>query len=142
MGDNIPKVLTLDASCKEDFYRLNDKNDSPLCGENKRVFMMAMVMGYIMESRKPLKKRYQSGILRTESLKPEDKAIIKALALAEEKDLSIYSDKRKIYTIAEEYASGGIKYLKEDVFGKQHGSYVKRLESDLVERVKKIISKK
>ena len=40
--------------------------------------------------------------------------------------------------MAEEYATGGISYLKNDVFSKQHGSYEKRLEELLAELHDKI----
>jgi len=139
MKNNEPATLNVEAAYHEDFERLITK-DSPLKGrQNKHVFIMAMVKGFIMKSRKELKKKHSGGYFRLESLLPEEKSLMKAIALYEEKDLNVYSDPKKIYTIAEEYASGGIKYLKDDILSKQHGTYVKRLEADLVDRVKKIL---
>jgi len=137
MENNIPIILNVEDSLKKDFERLLEK-DSPIKG-NKRIFIMAMIKGFITNNRIKLKKKHD--FVRIEYLSPEEKSIIKALALHESKDLAIYSNLKEIYSIAEEYASGGIKCLNDEIFGKQHGTYVKRLESDLVEGVKNILKK-
>lgn len=41
-------------------------------------------------------------------------------------------DKQKIYSIAEQYATGGISLLKAKVMSGEYGSYAKKLESDLL----------
>jgi hypothetical protein len=137
MENNIPIILYIDESLKNDFDRLLEK-DSPIKG-NKRVFIMAMMKGFAMKNRMKLKKR--KDFVRVEYLSSEEKSIIKALSLAETKDLNIYSSPKEIYLLAEEYASGGIKYLIEEIFGKQHGTYIKRLESQLIEEFNKIAKK-
>jgi hypothetical protein len=137
MENNIPIILYIDESLKNDFDRLLEK-DSPIKG-NKRVFIMAMMKGFAMKNRMKLKKR--KDFVRVEYLSSEEKSIIKALSLAETKDLNIYSNPKEIYSLAEEYASGGIKYLIEEIFGKQHGTYIKRLESQLIEEINKINKK-
>lgn len=137
MENNIPIILYIDESLKNDFDRLLEK-DSPIKG-NKRVFIMAMMKGFAMKNRMKLKKR--KDFVRVEYFSSEEKSIIKALSLAETKDLNIYSSPKDIYSLAEEYASGGIKYLIEEIFGKQHGTYIKRLESQLIEEFNKIAKK-
>lgn len=139
MENNEPATINVEEAYYADFERLIAK-DSPLRGRDKKhIFIMAMVKGFLMKSRKEVKKKHSGGYFRVEYLLPPEKSLIKAIALYEEKDLTIYSDPKKIYSIAEEYASGGIKYLKDDILSKQHGTYVKRLEADLVEKVKKIL---
>ena len=138
MENNAPIILNVEESFKKDFDRLLEK-DSPIKG-NKRVFIMAMIKGFMLKNRLKLKKKHD--FVRIEYLSPEEKSIIKALALYESKDLNIYSNIKEIYSIAEEYASGGIQDLNEEIFGKQHGTYVKRLESQLVDEVKKILKNK
>ncbi|MDG6950198.1 MAG: hypothetical protein JRM77_10245 [Nitrososphaerota archaeon] len=63
--------------------------------------------------------------------------MISALAVAtDESGLKVLLDKRKVYQIAEEFASGGIHLLKNDVCSGQFGSYAKRLGERLVEEAK------
>jgi dnd system-associated protein 4 len=114
------------------FQLLRKEKDSPLYNkENKDVFIMAMIMGLKNGVRLPLKSK--EGFIREEYLNNDERSIIKAIAVNAEANLSVLLDSDKMYQIAEEYAAAGIKYLVDSVFKKQHGSYTKRLESELIE---------
>jgi len=114
--------------------------DGPFKGrENKELFLLAMGIGFHERSQKKLKSK--EGYVRTEYLSDEEKAIIKSIAISKEGDLSILLDKKKVYSIAEEYAAAGIKILSEKVFGGEYGSYIKKLESDLVQIYREKIKK-
>lgn len=95
-----------------------------------------MIAGFREGSRIELDKK--EGFVRIEYLTLREKSIIKAIAVAEEGDLNVLLDKNKVYSIAEEYAAGGIKLLKNKVFSGDYGSYIKKLESELVEEFEKI----
>jgi hypothetical protein len=116
----------------KNFKLLQEERDSPLYKkDNKDVFMMALMMGLKNGARLPLKNR--EGFIREDYLSNDEKSIIKAIAVNAEDNLSVLLNIERIYQIAEEYAAGGIKYLVDSVFKKQHGSYATRLETELID---------
>lgn len=124
-------------SDRKNYERLREK-DSPFFGkENKDLFIFAMITGYREGSRIKLDKKY--GFVRIEYFNGREKAIIKSIAIAEEGDLEVLLDEKKVYLIAEEYASGGIKIIKNKALGGEFGSYFKRLESELIEEYEKAV---
>ena len=135
MENKGPDRLNIRRSDRKDYARLLEK-DSPFAGkENKDLFIMAMVVGFREGARVELDRK--EGFIRIEYLNPNEESIIKAIAVAEEGGLDILLDKRKVYSIAEEYAAGGIKLLKDKVFSGGYGSYIKKLESELTEEYEK-----
>ena len=62
----------------------------------------------------------------------KDLSIMKAIAIQEE-GLDVLLDSKKVFRIAEEYATTGINILKNEIYGEEYGTFIKRLESDLVE---------
>lgn len=132
-----PDRIFVDKEYLRDFKLLQEEKDSPLYKkDNKDVFIMAMVMGAKDGVRIPLK--IKEGFFRTEYLTDEEKTLIKSIAITSENDLLILAEPNKVFQIAEEYASGGIIDLKNSIFSKQHGSYIKKLESELLEEVNKL----
>jgi len=95
-----------------------------------------MVSGYYEGSRVKIKKK--EGYVRESYLNPEDRALINALAVSEEGNLNVLLDAQRVFSIAEEYATGGIRLLKARVFGEEYGSYTKKLESELLRAYEKI----
>ncbi len=139
MQSKEPDRLYIRKSDKKDYDRLLER-DSPLAGkENKVLFIMAMILGFHEGNKRELDKK--EGYIRTEYLNPEEKSIIKAIAIAEEGDLNILLDKKKVYSIAEGYAAGGIRLLKDKALGGEYGSFGKKLESVLVKIFDKKIAK-
>ena len=131
-----PDRLSVDRKDLEDFNRLK-ATDSPFAGsQNKDVFIAAMVIGYYEGSRVKIKRK--EGYVRESYLNPEDLALINALAVSEEGNLNVLLDAQKVFSIAEEYATGGIRLLKARVFGEEYGSYTKKLESELLRAYEKI----
>ena len=131
-----PDRLYVDKDDLKDFKLLQDEKDSPFYKrENKDVFIMATIMGLKYGARMPLKSK--EGFFREEYLNNDERSIIKAIAISEEKDVSVLNDMDKVYQIAEEFAKAGIRYLRDSVFTKEHGSYLKRLESELLEDFEK-----
>jgi len=95
------------------------------------IFMMAMIAGFHEAHKIELDKK--EGLILLQYVPRKQKTIIKAIAVAEEGNLDILLDKKRVYSIAEEFATGGIKSLKEKVFSGDYGSYIKRFESELAE---------
>jgi len=113
-----------------DYERLKQR-DSPFANsQNKEIFLAALVIGYHEGGRIELKNK--EGYFRTEYLTDEERALIKAIAVSAEGTLNVLLDDQKVYSIAEEYATGGITLLKARVFGGDYGSYTKKLESELL----------
>jgi len=120
----------------EDFNRLKGK-DSPFTGsQNKEIFLAAMMVGYHEGGRVELKNK--EGYFREEYLTDEERALIKAIAVSTEGDLNVLLDEQKVYSIAEEYATGGIQFLKAKALGGEYGSYAKKLESEMLRTFEKI----
>ncbi len=131
-----PDRLYIRKSDRKDYDRLLEK-DSPFVGkENKDLFMMALITGFHEGTRVKLDKR--EGFFLLYHLNDKENSIIKAIAVAKEGDLNILLDKKKIYSIAEEYATSGIKLLKDKVFSGGYGSYIKKLESELIDEFERI----
>ena len=140
MVNKVPDRLYIGKSDKKDYDRLLEK-DSPFAGrENKDLFMMALIIGFHEGTRAKLEKK--EGFFLLYHLNDKENSIIKSIAVAEEGDLNILLDKKKVYSIAEEYAAGGIKLLKDKVLSGGYGSYIKKLESELIDGFERIKGKK
>jgi len=140
MVNKEPDRLYIRKSDRKDYDRLLEK-DSPLVGkENKDLFMMALITGFHEGTRIKLDKR--EGFFFLYHLNDDENSIIKAIAVAEEGDLNILLDKKKVYSIAEEYTAGGIKLLRDKVFSGEYGSYIKKLESELIDEFERIKDKR
>lgn len=133
-----PEILYIKASERKTVEQLVAKH-SPLYKklENKHIFILSMILGFYNNKRSELGSKPWN-IIRTSYLNPEEESLIKAIAIATENNLSVLIDKKKVYSIAQEYATGGIIYLKEKVFGKYFGNFNKVIESDLIEEFEKI----
>ena len=133
-----PKIdrFYVDKKDVNDFNRVKEK-DTPFAGaHNKEIFLAAMVIGYHEGCRIEIKNR--EGYFHEKDLTRGDAALIRAIAVAEEGGLNVLLDKQKIYSIAEQYATGGISLLKARILSGEYGSYAKKLESELLRAYEKI----
>ena len=134
-----PKVINVGKKDKKDFDLLREDKSSFFYGrDHKEIFFMAIVYGFMNNNSKALGDKHSGGHFRVETLSEGDKTLIKALAVKKTGSLDVLLNLKEVYSIAEQYATGGISYLKNGVFSKQHGSYAKRLEELLVELHDKI----
>ena len=118
---------------RKDFDAFNSLKEkgSPFAGaHNKEIFLAAMVVGYHEGCRIELKSK--EGYFHEKDLTREEAALIRAIAVAEENGLNVLLDKQKVYSIAEQFAAGGISLLKAKVSSGEYGSYAKKLESELL----------
>lgn len=131
MKDEDTLRLAIDTEDRKIYKEL--KESGPLVGiDNSPMFMLAMVIGYRKGIRLPLKSRDQ--FIQGTYLHKEQKSIIKAIAIFEEKDVKILFDPKKVYSIAEEYAHGGIRVLKE--LSNSRLDFSKKLVSELSDAIK------
>jgi Skp family chaperone for outer membrane proteins len=124
---------------RKDFDMFNSLKEkgSPFVGaRNKEIFLAAMVVGY--HERCSIELKTREGYFHEEDLTREEAALIRAIAVAEEEGLSVLLDKQRVYSIAEQFASGGISLLKANVTSGEYGSYAKKLESELLRAYEKI----
>lgn len=107
--------------------------------QRKDQFILAMAIGFEMQDRIPLTKKQT--LFLTKYLKPEDEALINAVALFECDNVEKLADKGEVYKIAEEYANAGIHFLKKQEELSQLASYNKIFEKKIVELYDKINNK-
>lgn len=100
--------------------------------DNKDFFMLALVFGYLNKRKKKLehKEKTESGFFRLRNLADDEAGILKAIAINEAKDISIIDDVVQLITIVEEYANGGLSYLREFVLEDQ-ASFIKNFASEI-----------
>lgn len=136
MVSEIPDILYCDKDEREFYDTLLDEEIFKGM-DLKHVFMLAVVTGLRAGKRNELKKRVSGGLIRESYLDDSERAVISAIAVAtDESGLKVLLDKRKVYQMAEEFASGGIQLLKNDVCSGEFGSYAKRLGERLVKEAK------
>lgn len=110
------------------------ENDDMFKGKSKKEqFIFAMSIGVKNNIKQPLNNRDTGGFFWLKDARPEDEALMNAVALLEDDSASILSDKDKVYKIAEEYAHAGIKLLADKIESIQFGSFYKQFEGELHE---------
>lgn len=136
-----PDRLYIERKDKERFYDALLRKGSPLGRhngyQNKDVFLLAMCVGFKEKNRQKLSKR--EGYFLDKDLSNEERALLYALAVSEEANLEVLLDRKKVYSIAEEYANGGIPILYHKVFDESFGSFEKKFEADIVSFLKKTL---
>ncbi|SFL67300.1 hypothetical protein SAMN04487950_4563 [Halogranum rubrum] len=97
---------------------LRTKETSPFYDvELHDLFLFAVSYGRKKAGRVELEGKEHALFGRSSALREEQEGIIEAVAVREERTLDVLQDKRLVYTIAEEYANGGIDKLHGRVFG-------------------------
>lgn len=120
---------------RSEFKRLLEK-DSPLVNyDYKYIFMLALTIGFVEGRRVELESKKEE-LTRIEYLDNKEKSTIKSIAVMETGSLEVLLDEKEVYTIAEEYAAGGIKLLIKKVFNEEYGNFIKRFGNELEERLK------
>lgn len=121
---------------KGEIEKVYDQVDLIKGEQRKDQFILAMAIGYQKNHRVPLK--VKQTLFLTKYLKPEDEALINAVALEETGDVNILANKGEVYKIAEEYANAGIHFLKNEEHSHQLGSYSKFFEKKVLDLYEKL----
>lgn len=131
--NEIPVALSIKKAERQIYQELSQTK--PLNGiENKRIFLLAMGIGFLAGKKGNLKGDKNSYV-RTEYIK-DDMPLLNALAIFEKGNPEVVGDKKEVCEIAEQYASGGIKTLKR--YLDEPGDFVKKLESMLRDELEKL----
>lgn len=138
MESKKPTLLYCRKGEKKIYERLREEEALFRGAELKDIFMMAMALGFREGKRNKLDKKESGGLIRFSYLNDIDKSIIQSVAVATDKQLDVLVDKKKVYSIAEEYASGGIRLLENEAVRGEFGSYQKRLGVKLLEEAEQI----
>ena len=98
--------------------------------DNKDFCILVLILGYSRNKKKPLDKTKRIQWTRERYLSEQDKDILRVVAITEENDIMNIKNIQKIIAISEEYANGGIIYLKE-LFYDNPADFIKVFASDL-----------
>lgn len=125
---NFPRELDVDTANHFKFEELAqsdifNKKDAPM----KAVFITAMTLGYRNNNPIPLVKR--KGSIPSHLFKGDDPWLIKSIAVSKTKEIETLLDVKKIVSIAEEYANGGIGDLYDMLLGPEPGDAYKKLDA-------------
>lgn len=101
------------------------------------IFVHAAVFGFVRKDRDELNGRQPN--IRVDGLKPEQRAILLTIAIAEE-GIEVLFDSSKTLNIVEEYANGGIKYLKSLQEGSDGVDSIIKMSSEIKKIAKQINS--
>lgn len=130
-----PDRLYIDLNDRE-LYKKIEEQEMFGGKTRKEQFLFAMALGARNNVAVPLKTR--EGFFLTKDLRAEDEALINAVALWGEDSTDIYSDKERLYRIAEEYAHAGIKLLVDKIESVEFGSFWKQFEKELNEMYERL----
>ena len=137
----IPDRLHIDRDDRELYDKL--QTDSLFAStERKEQFLIAMAFGFKGKTRRQLENKETSGFFRTSYLRPEDEALINAVAICDTGSVDVLVDRAEVFRIAEEYAHAGIRILVNEWQSTQFASYAKRFEKDLFDMYNSIHSER
>lgn len=97
---------------------------------NIDIFLLALVIGFKKGQRISIKGN-KDGYVLTYTIKDEDRILMNAIAIHETKNEEVIQNQKEVFEIVEEYAHTGISFLREMVFDKERGSFLKKFESYL-----------
>jgi len=128
----IPDRLNIDKKTDRELYD-KIKEEVFLEMPRKGQFLFAMAFGFMYGTKRELGTK--DGFFLAKDMGPRDEALINALAVAETGSVAVLSNRARVYQIAEEYAHAGIRLLHDEVTSEEHGSFYKRFERDIFERL-------
>lgn len=122
-----PDRLSIDKQHREKYEYIKDK--LPEGTENIDVFVLAMAWGYKEDRSLALESKW--GYVRFDSVDEKSMSLIRALAASKSGDLEILARPAELFSLAEEYANGGILILYDELKGADVDSIEVELTSAL-----------
>lgn len=123
-------IKTIDDHPEMDVKQLLS-NNAPADRSRREQFLYFMSIGVAQSTRIPIKKRESGGFFLLKDLKPEDNALIDAVAMWDSGNADVLADRAKVLEIAEEYAHAGVRFIADNIESQQFGSFLKKIEQDL-----------
>jgi hypothetical protein len=128
----MPDRLYIDKEDRPYYQKAEEENIVNFKNKNqKEQFLLAMAIGFENNQKRELKAR--EGFFFSDNLGPEGRTLINALAIHEHGSADILADEKKVFDIAEQYASAGIRILADSIDKVQFGKFDKMFEKDLAE---------
>ena len=128
----MPDRLYIDKEDRLCYQKAEEENVVNFRNKNqKEQFLLAMAIGFENNQKRELKTR--DGFFFSDNLGPEGRTLINALAIHEHGSADILADEKKVFDIAEQYASAGIRILTDSIDKVQFGKLDKMFEKDLVD---------
>jgi len=136
----IPDRFYIDKSDRKLYEKIEE--EEMFKGKNRKdEFLFAMAIGF-KNKVKPSLKTPKDGFFLTKDLKPEDEALINAMAVWESNSVDVLSNKEEVFKIAEEYAHGGARILHDSIGSTQFGSFSKQFEKMLHEIYEELMNER
>jgi len=132
----VPDRLYIDEADRKLYDEISTEIFGGESERRKDQFLLAMAIGFKNKVKRPIKKK--EGFFRRDYLRPEDEALINAVAIYDANSIEILLDKEKVFSIVEQYAHAGIRILHGEIKSGEPGSYLKKLERELFEKYKEI----
>lgn len=104
---------------------------------NTEKFFVAMSLGYKMGARLPINSKKKDLVL-SKYLTIENMALLNALAIKEEENISVISNLEKIFTISEEYANAGIREIGRIEKNSSFDEHTKKFEKLINDHIKSL----
>ncbi len=124
----------VDAKAHGMFKELIDEKRSPFFSKDfKDVFIFALSIGFIMNRKKELKRK--KDIADIDVFNDNQLNLIKTIAIANEKNIKILLDEKKILTIAEEFANSGIYVIYELIMNSNNP--IKEIDKKIASLIRK-----
>jgi hypothetical protein len=123
-------IKTIDDHPEADVRQLLS-NNAPANRNRKEQFLYFMAVGVAHNTQLPIKKRESGGFFLLKDLKPEDNTLIDTVAIWDQGNADVLSDRAKVLEIAERYAHAGVRFIADNIDSQQFGSFLKKMEQDL-----------
>lgn len=95
----------------------------------KEQFLLAMAVGFENEQKRALGTK--DGFFFSSYMGSNDRALVNAVAINERGAVDVLADEKEVFSIAEQYASAGIRLLCDAIKDTQFGTFDRHFEKEL-----------
>ncbi|WP_224268521.1 hypothetical protein [Haloprofundus salinisoli] len=107
-----PRDIIIDNSVADTFEALTTESDSAFKGMTRKdLFVLAAAIGFDQGLQQKIESRH--ALANLSSLSDDQRWVLKAIAIKKSNHIDILDNKREIYKIAGEFATGGVAYLDD-----------------------------
>ena len=133
----MPERIFIDKEDRSFYERVKKENTLNFQNKNQKdQFLLAVAIGFDNKQKRGIK--IKDEFFYDFDLRPEDTALLNAVALYEGSTVDIIDDDKKVFNIAQQYASAGIRILCDTIDNVQFGEFDKHFEKDLANSYRKL----